>query len=483
MTVKEGDGSLSVTIAEPIEEFSVNGKSEKIHVTLEQEASQSITVQFKAFDGQTNAELTTVTLEPAELVFEAGETDKTIQLAASAGDFYGYITAEITTVQAVFTITNPQINFTVSSSNDETVPVVQNVRVESSGRISAKIQVLASEICDIYYMYSLRGTATPTVQEIIQQVAVENNVDEFFGQVETAKGISRATIEIKSLTPGTAYTLFAVAIDRSGNTSTIVESVEFKTIQRRNPLSFEVHCSTLNAVSIVKSGLSRFLAVSEDTLHHTGVDPTLLARRLASVQDYTYQFALQLTDADADEDPNKLISKMDANPSGVAAEIPGYDTQRLVADSINEVAGTDPAFLVDPEVTERKDDLVSISATLNSAGKICAVAQLTTEPAPDSQQIRNGLNALNISIKEGMATCTDVAYETPITLTLSNLGKFDDYYIYLTAENDLVGNPVLMDDVNIARIEDDFEGIIKEDVIWITDFASIITLALVLLAV
>jgi len=82
-----------------------------------------------------------------------------------------------------------------------------------------------------------------------------------------------------------------------------------------------------------------------------------------------------------------------------------------------------------------------------------------------------------------MATCTDVAYETPITLTLSNLGKFDDYYIYLTAENDLVGNPVLMDDVNIARIEDDFEGIIKEDVIWITDFASIITLALVLLAV
>jgi len=78
MTVKEGDGSLSVTIAEPIEEFSVNGKSEKIHVTLEQEASQSITVQFKAFDGQTNAELTTVTLEPAELVFEAGETDKTI---------------------------------------------------------------------------------------------------------------------------------------------------------------------------------------------------------------------------------------------------------------------------------------------------------------------------------------------------------------------------------------------------------------------
>jgi len=112
---------------------------------------------------------------------------------------------------------------------------------------------------------------------------VENNVDEFFGQVETAKGISRATIEIKSLTPGTAYTLFAVAIDRSGNTSTIVESVEFKTIQRRNPLSFEVHCSTLNAVSIVKSGLSRFLAVSEDTLHHTGVDPTLLARRLASV--------------------------------------------------------------------------------------------------------------------------------------------------------------------------------------------------------
>jgi len=75
---------------------------------------------------------------------------------------------------------------------------------------------------------------------------------------------------------------------------------------------------------------------------------------------------------------------MDANPSGVAAEIPGYDTQRLVADSINEVAGTDPAFLVDPEVTERKDDLVSISATLNSAGKICAVAQLTTEPAPDS---------------------------------------------------------------------------------------------------
>ena len=49
-----------------------------------------------------------------------------------------------------------------------------------------------------------------------------------------------------------------------------------------------------------------------------------------------------MSDADAENDPSTLLAAMDANPDGVAAEIPGYDTKRLVADSVREITGTLP---------------------------------------------------------------------------------------------------------------------------------------------
>ena len=141
-------------------------------------------------------------------------------------------------------------------------------------------------------MYSKLGTAAPSPADVIAQTSPQNAVDSFFGQVETKKGKNRASIELTQLTPGTSYIIYVVAQDRANNVSDLVGKVDFRTIKRRNPLRFEIHTSTLSTVDVVKSGLSRFLAVSEDTLYHVGTDPTLLSRRLASVSDYTYEFAI-----------------------------------------------------------------------------------------------------------------------------------------------------------------------------------------------
>jgi hypothetical protein len=48
-----------------------------------------------------------VTIDPAELTFAAGETDKTITLTATEPNLLGYITAEFVSLHPAYTITNP----------------------------------------------------------------------------------------------------------------------------------------------------------------------------------------------------------------------------------------------------------------------------------------------------------------------------------------------------------------------------------------
>lgn len=79
-------------------------------------------------------------MTPAELVFEAGEIDKTIVITASEPDTYGYLTTSfVSTDLPAFYLVNTSILFNVEVSNDDVAPVVQDVRVSTVKRRRAKI--------------------------------------------------------------------------------------------------------------------------------------------------------------------------------------------------------------------------------------------------------------------------------------------------------------------------------------------------------
>lgn len=79
-------------------------------------------------------------------------------------------------------------------------------------------------------MYSTRGTVTPTATELISATQIVNDVTQAFGTGETTKPNYRDEITLTDLSPGAYYDVFVVATDRAGNTSEIVETIEFRTL-------------------------------------------------------------------------------------------------------------------------------------------------------------------------------------------------------------------------------------------------------------
>jgi hypothetical protein len=91
--------------------------------------------------------------------------------------------------------------------------------------------------------------------------------------------------------------------------------------------------------------------------------------------------------------PEDIIKNTTEN--SLVSNIPGYYTKQPIADSITEAIVPSPRFTQDPAISSRNEGVITITAKLNTDGKMYAILLNPDEEAPDSEQIRSGFNAFN----------------------------------------------------------------------------------------
>lgn len=447
--MKLASGALSVTIDSDITSFNINSQSEEVHVTLDYPIFEDLHVEFsvEAYDGTARSD---ITVDPPNLTFSKGEQVKTIVIR-SAADSEGGWSRLLTSLNGGgctgnFVVANPTVEFEVLAEVDTLAPEVHDVRVQSISRKSAKLRANCSEMSNVYYSYSKRGTRTPDATNVINNVQIENDVDQWFGSLQTDSN-KVAKIKLTDLAPSTWYTIFIVAQDMTQNVSEEVESLDFKTVKRHNPARFRLFCTVLNSVSIVTNALARVLAIPVEYLTFIGTDPSLLNRRLTDGQSHEYEYLLSLND-DYEDSPTELAETLGRLGADLVSNIPGYDESQDISDTVTEMNGTSPDFHIAPVITEANEDVLTVQAALNTAGQICGIALLKSDADPKTEQIRAGLNAFNEAVADGLYTCSSAIYQTPATITFSSLDTQQEYYIWITGENDMP-EPELMEDYHV----------------------------------
>lgn len=88
-----------------------------------------------------------------------------------------------------------------------------------------------------------------------------------------------------------------------------------------------------------------------------------------------------------------------------------------------------------------------MTAKLNTDGKMYAILLNPDDKVPDSQQIRDGLNAYNEALDSQRVDSVEVKDSATAQLSFLNTDDNTEYSIWVTAENDRFGvYPDLMSD-------------------------------------
>jgi hypothetical protein len=119
---------------------------------------------------------------------------------------------------------------------------------------------------------------------------------------------------------------------------------------------------------------------------------------------------------------------------------------------------------------------------MNVSGKVLAIILPSDSEDPNEEQIRDGFNSVNEAVTEGHYASSVANYETPVTLSFSNLDENTDYLVWFSGENDVSRQPEVMPDYNLKRME--LKGkseVTREEVRYTFDFSALLAVSLLAL--
>jgi hypothetical protein len=148
-----------------------------VHVKLEVPSYDGLNILWSVTDISGNAN-PGVTIEPATMFFNEGESDLSLVLSATSAGLSGYLTGELFgTSSPAYNLVNNRVFFNVNPVIDATAPKIKEFRLEQVNKVNAIIQATVTEASTVYYMYCRVGTKKPTAAEIIGQVKISNAVE------------------------------------------------------------------------------------------------------------------------------------------------------------------------------------------------------------------------------------------------------------------------------------------------------------------
>ena len=463
--VVEPAGDIEVTV-DPIPELHVGATSAEVFITLGRYPADKVHILLSTDDEHASK----LTFNPTTVEFNDQEITKSFTITVN--EYVAYPNLKLKNyggaAGAAYDLDERSIVLFIKDGADTDAPVMKTTKVESADRTTASIRVTFNEITHISYMYSPRGTKQPTVDQIINKTSIVNSVTQTFGTLTTNQ-YNYALISLSGLSAITRYEMFVTGIDQSNNVAAEVSVVPFATMRRHHPVRFRIYTSVVTDHRIVKLACSRTMAIPDDWVSYTGVDPTLLGRRVQS--SYAYDFTLVVPDSDEhSSSPYDYARLLDARQDVLTHELPTLDVSRSITDTVTNFVGTNPEFITGPDVVSSGKDFARVTASLNTEGTICGIVLPYGSTAPVTEQIMRGQNAVNENVQDSHASCQTVLYQSIGELDFTDLANGITYVVYASGQNDVPGYPDIMEDYNIkstnitiAEVEEYGVLILKQD--------------------
>lgn len=119
----------------------------------------------------------------------------------------------------------------VIDPQDNIVPTIDAVDITSITKNEAIFSITASELCLVYYMIALQGTATPTLDEVRNKgPAPHSTTKSFYGSTQIDSSLT-TTVTISDLVAETPYQIYVYIEDRGGNIAGAT-TVQFNTLSK-----------------------------------------------------------------------------------------------------------------------------------------------------------------------------------------------------------------------------------------------------------
>lgn len=132
--------------------------------------------------------------------------------------------------------------------------------------------------------------------------------------------------------------------------------------------------------------------------------------------------------------------------------VPFFTDSHPISEFASEYSKLQPEFRGEIELATFMDGSVVVTVGLQKAGAIYGIILWGNKRVPSSRQIRHGLDGHNISLSPHRYRGQSVAYLERAQFVFEGLPLHAEMVVYLTAENDLPGNPDLMDDDATAAL-------------------------------
>jgi hypothetical protein len=151
------------------------------------------------------------------------------------------------------------------------------------------------------------------------------------------------------------------------------------------------------------------------------------------------------------EKPITYAKNLDRSPEKLKKYVPFYDGTP-VSEFATEYDTASTGFLDDYLVsTDDRGNLV-VSVGIKTDGKVFGVVLPSNTSKPNSAQIRDGLDGLNRKVRKGRFGSVEMIQGVKNELNFTGLTVMKEFTVYLTAENDLPGNPELIDDEQVLAL-------------------------------
>lgn len=399
-----------------------------------------------------------VFINPTYLNFSSGDSEKYFTVSVIEGAVSGFINLELSgKASGNYYLPISKVPFQTLPI-DDIPPSIYSIRPVAITRTSVQISVQTSELVHIFYLITRKGTQIPTLQMLINKEGMWSDAESYYGDIWSDISKYSGEIYFSGLQDNTDYVIFIAVLDQVNRPSEKVYTLPFITLPTYLPAKFRVYVTKISSEAEILSGTAQAFALPTDMFMNIGTDPALgITRRLESVVDTSqllyYELTLFIKKDLESEKPITYIYNADYNPEKLLKYIPYFDSTTKLSEYATEYSVAKTSFNAGYEISSDSSGTVLVTISISTDGGIFGVILGQDKKDPSSVQIKSGFNSHNRKVKSGRFCYQSVIGGEKVELNFTGLPLYQYFTVYLTAENDLPGNPELMNDEDILAID------------------------------
>eukprot|EP01017_Pseudomicrothorax_dubius_P036244 TRINITY_DN5170_c0_g1_i7.p1 TRINITY_DN5170_c0_g1~~TRINITY_DN5170_c0_g1_i7.p1 ORF type:complete len:641 (-),score=124.40 TRINITY_DN5170_c0_g1_i7:50-1972(-) len=467
---------MKLLVGTTISRTALRAMSLPITISLTNPASTPLTVNLYT---DKPAQPNVVQFFPQTVTFKPGETSKNFTYQTLTGAVSGLIMLSVDGYyKTIYYVPNNNITFEILDI-DTTPPQLLNYYIVDLGRTYMYFRVSASESSWVSYLLTLRGTVTPSPEEVRNstlRVIKRTKTDVLELQGRNGSNQTQVTktfiyydtfLSFTGLEEQTDYILFFVLEDLSGNYITTT-TFNFTTLAKYYPARFNIMLKdNVNIPDLIRAlGLITGLTANRFVINSAPPKFTIPEATEPEVLNYLanetvlYDLTILPNKTADDKRPIEYVNLIRKSMTLLVNEVPQVVSTYNVLSAAYEITAFNQLFNYAPYVIALNEYTVSFNVSLKRNGTLFGIIMLQGSPRPNPRQMKYGLNSTNYYLNKD--TWAYVKFEIPFTndessviyqvITFTSLMDNTLYDVYFVGENDLPVNPDLMDESQIQKV-------------------------------